>query len=349
MDFGYAVNKHWLLIAVTCVLLVGCFRPVFAGSFQGQRSLRVVFYNVENLFDCEDDTLKNDEEFLPHGWKGWTPERLWTKLGHLARVIAVSGKNQSCPDQSVFPSLVGLAEVENDACLDLLTKASPLKNAGYRYIHYESPDARGIDVCLLYQPYVFQPLLSRPIRVVFPREPEKTTRDLLYVVGRVMGRDTLHVIVCHLPSQSGGEAETATYRHQAAALLRSVADTLFRRHPQAFLLIMGDFNDAPDSPTLTSPLSTSLPAFELTNLMHAWTTTSNFGTYKYQSTWSIFDQLLVSASLLSHVGPSFRIEAPFLLIPDEQWLGNKPFRTYQGSQYQAGYSDHLPVGVDISF
>jgi endonuclease/exonuclease/phosphatase family metal-dependent hydrolase len=332
-----------LLIIIALYCRIFCF---------SENKIRVMFYNVENYFDCEDDSLKIDDEFLPGGIRGWTPSKFWKKTGNIARVLAVVGDNG-------FPDIVGMAEVENDRCLQKLTRVSPLKNAGYSFIHYESQDIRGIDVCLLYNPYVFAVLKSRPVSVIYTDEPEKKTRDILYVVGKVYSADTLHVFVCHFPSRLGGELETGSKRQQVAAIVRHLTDSIFNVVPKANILIMGDFNDTPDCPSIRNVLEAVSPekylrstkdvGIILYDLMEPFVGQYEFGTHKNQSEWAILDQIIVSGNLMEKSGKATIFRPDFLLVPDRRWLGEKPFRTYYGMKYQGGYSDHLPVYMDIKF
>ena len=203
--------------------------------------LTLVELNCENLFDCRHDSLKQDSEWLPDGQRKWTPARYWRKLNHIGQEIL------SCQDEGV-PDLVALVEVENDSCLYNLTRRSLLRHAGYQYIVTESPDLRGIDVALLYQPFTFRPLCFDFIGVP-PLEGMRPTRDILYVRGETVDGDTLHVFVVHAPSRYGGERVTRPNR-------RLVADRLLAAVSQyvtdagAKVIVCGDFNDYADSPAL---------------------------------------------------------------------------------------------------
>jgi endonuclease/exonuclease/phosphatase family metal-dependent hydrolase len=313
----------------------------------GREGLRVVFYNTENFFDCWHDSLKSDQEFLPGGIRGWTPTRYYRKAGNIARVMAAIGEDK-------FPDIVGLAEVENDACLKTLVYSSPLKNAGYSFLHVESEDTRGVDVALLYNRYQFQLLGHQALKIVFEGEPSKMTRDVLHAWGRMASGDSLHLYVCHFPSRLGGETESETYRRQVARLVRASVDSLFASQPKANILIMGDFNDYPSNKSLLVDLHAMEPQREpidgnLYNLMLPLEGIPGLGTNKQQAEWGILDQLLISSNLLPKTKGANIFSPDFLLLEDERWLGKKPFRTYNGMVYQGGYSDHLPVWLDLSF
>lgn len=330
--------RTFLLACIFCFTTFLCF---------ARDGFRVVFYNTENFFDCTHDSLKSDQEFLPGGIRGWTPARFFRKAGNISRVLAALGDD-------AFPEMVGLAEVENDACLKTLVHVSPLKNAGYAFVHEESEDARGVDVALLYNRYRFQVLGHEAISIRFQGEPTKKTRQLLHVWGKVSSGDSLHVYVCHFPSRLGGETESETYRRQTAQRLRSSVDSVFEGHPRANILIMGDFNDFPSNLSLARELRALDPVGsradgQLYNLMLPLDGMPGIGTNKQQSDWGILDQLIVSENLLAKTSGAHIFSPDFLLLEDDRWLGKKPFRTYNGMVYQGGYSDHLPVWLDLSF
>jgi endonuclease/exonuclease/phosphatase family metal-dependent hydrolase len=323
-----------LVFSVCCIL-----------QCRARDSFRVMFYNIENYFDCKHDSLKNDYEFLPGGIRGWTPAKFWKKTGNIAKVVAAIGGDK-------FPEIVGMAEVENDSCLRCLVHVSPLKNAGYSYIHQESPDERGIDVCLLYNRYLFSILSYKSIPVVFKEDSSKHTRDVLYVCGKTYKNDTLHIFVTHFPSRLGGELESESKRRDVAKLIRGKVDSILSVQEKSNILIMGDFNDYPDNLSISSDLRAEMPVINpgnktLYNLMLPMINNSDGGTNKHQGDWGILDQMLVSGNLLKRTKKATIFAPDFLLTSDERWLGRKPFRTYNGMTYQGGFSDHLPVYLDI--
>jgi endonuclease/exonuclease/phosphatase family metal-dependent hydrolase len=328
-------------LVLTCLF---CFTTVLGFAREG---FRVAFYNTENFFDCTHDSLKSDQEFMPGGIRGWTPSRFFRKAGNISRVLAALGED-------AFPEIVGLAEVENDGCLKTLVHVSPLKNAGYAFVHEESEDARGVDVALLYNRYRFQVLGHEALTICFEGEPGKKTRQLLHVWGKVSAGNCLHVYVCHFPSRLGGETESETYRRQVAKRLRSSVDAVLADHFDANILIMGDFNDYPANLSLARDLGALNPegprsSGQLYNLMMPLDGKPGIGTNKQQSEWGILDQLIVSGNLMNKTTGAHIFSPDFLLLEDDRWLGRKPFRTYNGMVYQGGYSDHLPVWLDLSF
>lgn len=338
----------------SCILLV-LFLVLVEAVAQGSGvsdTLRVMFYNAENLFDCEDDSLKDDSEYLPGGAKGWTPSRYWAKLSGLARVMAAVGDYR-------LPGLVGLCEVENDHVLSDLVGRTPLRTAGYRFLLTSSPDERGVDVALLYLPSCFRPLSHRSVTVAGGPRP---TRDILHVSGLLPTADTLDVIVCHLPSRYGGAKASAPFRRLAAQTLRGVVDSVCAVRHVPRVLVMGDFNDELQPSSMLSealgvevirrgaysPVDTSL--YRLLSL-------ADGGSYVYRGHWELIDHLLVSGRLLHRAdgcggvvtGADYArvVRLPFLLQDDEAFGGQKPFRTHLGGRYLGGYSDHLPLAVDL--
>jgi hypothetical protein len=316
------------------------------------RTARIMFYNCENLFDCIDDTLKNDEEFLPDGKRYWTKGKYYDKLNHISQVITAVGG-------WLPPELVGLCEIENYKTLHDLTHNSPLYRAEYKIIHKESPDNRGIDVALLYQPKSYKPIHSQFIGIQFPNEPKKHTRDILYSKGVLHQTDTLHVFVNHWPSRWGGELESEEYRIFVASVLKKHTDSLCAANNKPNIIIMGDFNDEPTNRSINVVLGAKMKATEFShNQLYNLTTLSNepqqTGTLKYQGNWSVIDQFIISGNLLVQDAELYTtsnnitiFNAPFLLERDDAYLGYKPFRTFVGYKYNGGYSDHLPVFFDL--
>ena len=292
--------------------------------------LTLVELNCENLFDCQHDSLKQDQEWLPASVRKWTPTRYWRKVNNIGQTIL------SCQQEGV-PDLVALVEVENDSVLHDLTRRSLLRNAGYEYLMTESPDLRGIDVALLYQPFRFRPICYDYLDIQ-PLEGMRPTRDILYIKGETLSFDTLHVFVLHAPSRFGGERSTRPNRRLVAERLMSVVSTL---PADAKVIVAGDFNDYADSPALQY-----LVASGLHNVTAQTQGTHGAqGTYRYQGQWQSIDHVLVSPSLLHRVAQTYINDAPFLLEEDKKFGGQKPLRTFNGYRYQRGFSDHLPLVV----
>ncbi|MDP4292525.1 MAG: endonuclease, partial [Bacteroidota bacterium] len=249
------------------------------------------------------------------------------------------------------PEIIGLAEVENQYVVNLLATRYPLAPFGYRSVHYESPDVRGIDVALLFRPDKFRLLYSAPLGVKLKEDASFVTRDILYSKGLVLGKDTLHLFVNHWPSKLGGETHSAPHRMAAASCLAKAVDSLLAINPAANILVMGDLNDEPHSPVVQS--LTDKDRLEL-NLMDAPLLKKETGSYKFSGKWSVIDQIIVSSELLKENGLHVKngaciFAASFLLVPDDSFGGEKPFRSFQGPHYTGGYSDHLPVLVDLMY
>ena len=306
------------------------FISYFLFSTAGAQSLTLVELNCENLFDCHHDTLKQDTEWLPASVRKWTPARYWRKVNSIGQVIL------SCQDEGV-PDLVALVEVENDTCIFDLTRRSLLRHAGYEYLMTQSPDLRGIDVALLYQPMSFRPLCYDYLEVE-PLKDMRPTRDILYVQGETPDGDTLHVFVVHAPSRFGGERAT---RPNRLLVMQHIVQVVNQLSPTAKVLVAGDFNDYADSPSLLF-----LEEQGLQNVTKVAVGTHGAqGTYRYDGRWESIDHVLVSPALFSFAKQVYINDAPFLLEKDKKYGGVKPFRTYNGMRYQRGFSDHLPLVV----
>ena len=312
-------------------------------------SLRVMFYNVENLFNPNEDSITSDDEYQPDGMRGWTYNRLKRKQINIAKVVlAVGGWDP--------PELVGVCEVEDYSVLYGLTNDTPLKNFGYKIVHRNSPDPRGIDVALLYRPDKFKVLFSSPFSIRFPFDTAARTRDILFVKGIACKRDTINIFVNHWPSKFGGATATIPKRKYVASVLRKLSDSLLSLNPNANILIIGDLNDSPYDESVSKVLrakmdSVNLAHNDLYNMLAGAGLSWKKGTIKFREEWETIDHIIVSKPLLSHSTPhSMQIfDAPFLLQDDEVWFGKKPFRTYYGAKYIGGFSDHLPVYADFNF
>jgi predicted extracellular nuclease len=308
----------------------------------------VVFYNVENLFDTKKDSVINDGAFTPDGFYHWTNKRFYKKLNDISKVfLSINGW--------VPPDIIGLAEIENANVLNKLCYTTGLKAYNYRYVHYDSPDSRGIDVALLYRKDRIKIIASYPVPVVFPLEPNSRNRDILYVKVQI-AIDTLHLFVNHWTSRFGGEGATIPKRNYYAQLLRNKVDSLLQISSNTNILIMGDFNDYPHDESMVKYLQTNNYKIEkehgtLFNLMLPFVG-KNIGTHKTQEFWGCLDQFIVSKSLLDgnlgwnvENGEAIIFDAPYLLVKDEKHGGYKTFRTYLGPRYLGGYSDHLPIKI----
>ncbi len=309
------------------------------------------FYNLENLFDTEDDPIINDAEFLPTGAKNWTKELYMDKLGNLSRVISELGTELS-PDGV---SILGVAEIENRRVLEDLVSQPKLASRNYQIIHFDSPDQRGIDVGLIYQAKYFTPTTSKAVLmpIFSPTGDTIKTRDILFVSGLYDG-EPLHILVNHWPSRRGGEAASQPFRNAAALICKNIADSLIQADPNAKILIMGDLNDDPTSPSVKKVLAVSYKKEEtkkggLFNPMYDFYK-RGIGTLAYQDSWNLFDQIILSYGLINEKTGGFQFynarvfNENYLFQKSGQYRGY-PHRTFSGDTYIAGFSDHLPVFV----
>lgn len=303
--------------------------------------------NCENLFDCAHDSLKQDEEFLPESLRHWNKSRYWEKLKHTGQTILSCGdKPDNCPlkaDGWTLPDMVALCEVENDSVMRDLTKRSVLRNAGYEYLVTQSPDLRGIDVALLYRPDAFQLLHSHSLRIT-PLKGMRPTRDILYAEGLIANGDTLHVFVVHLPSRYGGTRHTRPYRLQVGKKLMESVDSIRTNHPQASILVAGDFNEGDRTEVLQWLNEQGLHSVTA----EACGQHGARGTYKYQGIWESIDHVLTTAPMRKRLIDSHVNDALFLLEEDQRFGKVQPRRNYQGYRYNDGFSDHLPLVVHFN-
>ena len=318
-----------------------------------QDNFRVLFYNVENLFDTRDDSLKDDNDFLPDGFMRWSDWKYREKLKNITKVITAVGGMYS-------PALVGLCEIENDSVLHDLTKRSALSVQGYDFIVTDSPDERGIDVALLYQRHQFKLIEYTEYDIKFKDERIRPTRNILHAVGTLVNEDTLDVFVSHFSSRVSGKLETEQARIESAQVLRNKVDSILSIRINPNLIIMGDFNDEPDDKSLLNVLKANqikedIKTNDLYNLLYIKNKTSEYGTYKYHGIWSVIDHLIVNGRLLNndnstHVknNKAYIYNESFLLEKDEKYYGVKPYRTNIGRRYNGGFSDHLPIYMDLS-
>lgn len=293
-------------------------------------SSAVVFYNVENLFDTWNDRATNDEDFLPEGELNWTDERLATKIDHLGSAIQWASGEQ-------HPVLVGLCEVENAAVVEALAQSEKLRPAQYAVVHHDSPDERGIDVALLYDPKNMALLGSEPLLVALDND---RTRDILHAT-LATTTDTFHVFVNHWPSRGEGLKKSEPKRMAAARILAQALEGI-RTSPTTHVLIMGDFNDTPSDRSIQEVLGasceTSAPLVDLMCVDQP----EGHGSHKYDGHWDYLDQFVVDKALASRVSSTHAFWDKRLLFKHPKY-GLSPNKTYSGNSYKGGYSDHLPI------
>jgi len=321
--------------------------PLFAQK--GKQPLKVVFYNVENLFDTIDDKHKNDNEFLPGSEKNWDSDKYFQKIGNLGNVL-------NSIDSVELPAIIGFCEVENREVLIDLIRYTPLTGSPYKIILEEGADPRGIDVALIFRSDRFSYLSHQAIS----GSKQFRTRYILYVKLLGPAADTLHLFVNHWKSRYGGEKETRPKRMENATLLRKVVDSLFALNTKTNILIMGDLNDEPDDESIilgleALPMGRKPEAGELYNLFYK-SFKEGEGTLWYKN-WDLFDQIIVSGNLLVKKRKNIpRILTPYGFIVKREWMlyennyGDQvPLRSYSRGKYLEGYSDHLPVYTILEY
>jgi len=326
------MNQNYIQIKkITFLILIS-----FSISLHAQTNFRLTFYNVENLFDTHNNPKTNDDEFTPDGSRHWTNYKYWQKIKKTSKTLKIIGGWEA-------PAIIGLAEIENDTVLKDLIYADPLRNSNYGIIHRDSPDHRGIDVALLYKKDKFFPINYK----FYPLRDDKGeiihSREFVYSKGIIKGGDTLHILVVHLPSRYGGYKKSEPKRLNAVKQLISITDSLNNRFNNPNIVIMGDFNDTPTNKSLIL-----LNNNKWLNLLQC-----DHGTHKYHEKWSKLDHFFVSNSLLekgNNISSDNKTNVSkerFLLEEDVKYLGKKPFRTFIGFKYNGGFSDHLPIFIDL--
>jgi predicted extracellular nuclease len=304
----------------------------------------VAFYNLENLFDTEDDAHTLDDDFTPKGPKKWSYKRYKRKLSKLAKTIVQLGRKHS----GLGPVLVGIAEVENRKVIRDLIHTGPMKALPYDYVHFESPDERGIDTALIYHKEHFEQIFSEPIALLIDNEEGErdTTRDILYVHGKLNGEE-IHLFVNHWPSRRAGEDLTSHKRVEAANTILSYMSELEKEQENLNYIIMGDFNDGPDAESIARLVESK----QLYNPMKKLISPER-GSANYKRRWSLFDQIIVSHSFFNYESETHSFahadifDEHFLTEWKGKYRGN-PFRTYVGRKYKGGFSDHFPVYIQL--
>jgi len=329
------------------VLLILKCNTVFSQA-EEFNTLQIMFYNVENLFDVYDDTLKNDNDFLPSGVLRWNYSRYHNKINSLYKTIVSAG------DWSP-PGIVAMGEVENRSVLEDLIYGTYLSKYKYRVIHEDSPDHRGIDVCLIYRSDLLSLISSNYWIPNGIRQEDYTTIKVLYTRFKFRN-DTIHIIVNHWPSRRGGVLAGESMRIKIAEMVKEKADSIsLSSQSGSKIIILGDFNSTPDDQEIRILTSENKDGIRIINLSEG-KADEGYGTYRYQGTWEMIDQVFVSDCLLKsseglYTEASFFsiLKPDFLLMKDPKYPGFTPFATYRGYRYQGGFSDHLPVLLKLNF
>ena len=335
-------------------LLSGFFLILSLCVFAQKKQYKVIaigFYNCENFFDTVHDTAKQDEDFTPNGSYHYTEEVYKQKVHNIASVFEKMGTDVT-PDG---PAIIGMAEVENSTPIKDVIIQPNIIARHYNYVWFPTPDVRGISVAMIYNPKYFTVLGSRPVHV--PVESigwTRPTRDVLHVYGILAG-DTVHVLVNHWPSKSGGEAETNEGRRVAAGVDKKIIDSLTKDNPNVKILIMGDLNDNPTSDGVMKVIKAKADkeTIKLTDIYNPWINMYNkgMGTESYRGEWNLIDQIMMSGAFLDKKNEKWKFykaeifNRPFLVnkIGNDKGL---PHRSFTVSQvWDNGYSDHFPVLV----
>jgi hypothetical protein len=320
---------------------------------EGKGVYPIAFYNVENLFDTERDPAINDSDFTPEGKYQWTQDKYLKKLTNLAYVISQLGKDES---QTGF-AILGVAEVENRKVMEDLIHTGKLAENNYQIVHHDSPDERGIDVGLIYDPQLFNHITYKIYPFTLPGDrygSNYKTRDILVVSGLLAG-EPICVLVNHWPSRRGDDSEAL--RERAGAICRHISDSIYKEDPQTGIIIMGDLNDNPKDKSVRVALGAKRNKEEvqpggLFNTM--WQVLDKgIGSERYRDTWNLFDQIIISESLLNQGSSkltykrSYVFNRKFLIQQSGNYRGY-PLRTFSGTTFLNGYSDHFPTLIYLT-
>lgn len=330
----------------TLLLLTGI---IVSAQKKEYKTAVIAFYNLENLYDTVDNPITNDEEFLPSGVRNYNTPIYMDKLGKLATVISQLGTDAN-PDG---PAILGVAEVENDTVLNDLVHHKLIEKRGYKIVHYDSRDIRGVDVGLLYNPKYFTVLESNKLFVQLPGGSKDSyfTRDILWVKGKLDG-EVVHIYVNHWPSRSGGEKRSEPARNAAAQVCKNHIDSIAKLEPNAKVIVMGDLNDDPINHSVSKIINAKGSQKDVTagGFFNPWVDMyrKGFGTLAYQDAWGLFDQIIISQPFLNKDQTGFFFYQQHI-FQREYMVENKgrykgyPMRTWDGNSYRGGYSDHFPT------
>ena len=345
-------------------LVIVALLPLMCWAQEEQVPVRVAFWNMENFFDPFVDSTKTYNAFTEDGMQHWTKTRFYRKRNNMYKAILAMSENHPL-------GILGMCEVENEYVLSALFEQTPLKKHNYRWVLYEGPDKRGIDPAIVYSIDHFQLVESAVFPYYNPEDTAYHSRDILYAkfisrVGPSTGSgtstmaDTIHVFVNHWPSRYSGELETVGSRSCSAAILRNKVDSIMAAAPEDYqpkVIMMGDLNDCPTDPSVYDVLRARHPSEMedgcLINLFGKNDGLGFEGTLKHQADWQIFDQIIVTPGVMNGEGLHYQegsariFHADFMLEDDEAYHGKKLFRTYIGPRYFGGFSDHLPVYIDL--
>ncbi len=340
--------KKLFLTGLFAALMIACF---------AQKPYTVVFYNLENLFDTINDPDTHDEEFLPDGVKKWNTVKYNKKLANMERVLFdLAAQNQT------FPTVIGVSEIENRSVLEDLAAQPNLSKGNYRIVHFDSPDARGVDCAFFYRPDQFKLEGAKAHKFDMPSLPNLRTRDLTTMWGTIEG-EPFFFLVSHWPSRLGGKEASAPKRIAAAQQCRRIADSVLKVNPATKIVIMGDFNDDVTDESVTEHLGAKGKMKDLqTGDMYSPfidMLRAGHGTLAYQDAWNLFDIMVISENLATGSTGELKL----LRAEDSKFYGNifhrgymiqkegqykgYPLRTFVTNNFQNGYSDHFPVFIQF--
>ena len=359
-QLSYDIIKRMVLLCFVCF--------VITDTALAQEPIRVAFWNMENFFDPFVDSTKAYNAFTEDGMQHWTKTRFYRKRNNMYKAILAMSENRPL-------GIIGMCEVENEYVLSAIFEQTPLKKHNYRFVHYEGPDKRGIDPAIVYSIDHFQLVESAVFPYYNPEDTAYHSRDILYAkfIGKdgpstlrqaqgsgTAEADTIHIFVNHWPSRYSGELETVGSRSCSAALLRAKVDSIMATAPEGYqpkVIMMGDLNDCPTDPSVYDVLRARHPSEMeegcFVNLFGKNDGLGFEGTLKHQADWQIFDQIIVTPAVMDGEGLHYQegsariFHADFMLEDDETYHGKKLFRTYIGPRYFGGFSDHLPVYIDL--
>jgi hypothetical protein len=342
------IAQAWIISLICLLLSVGQSLTTVAQNLQTRPAI-IAFYNFENLYDTLNDPKIDDEDFQPTGAYAYTGEIYKTKQQHLEAVVSKFGIDAN----SDGFALLGTAEIENDVVLRDLCNQPWLKKRNIKFVQFDSPDRRGIDVALLYNPSYFKVLQAKALPVLMPTDGsgKEFTRDVLWVTGKLQG-EVVHVFVNHWPSRRGGEAASAPKRKLAAGVSKAIYDSLIKEDPNVKTIIMGDLNDDPINESVTKVLGAEgkLKDVKGNKMFNPFMDfyKNGIGTLAYQDAWGLFDQIILSPSfVIKNRGGGLKFDharvfnESFLIEKFGQYKGY-PKRSFVGSTWNDGYSDHFP-------
>ncbi|MCM1021011.1 MAG: endonuclease/exonuclease/phosphatase family protein [Muribaculum sp.] len=316
----------------------------------------VAFYNLENLFDTINENGSYDREFSPEGAKMWNSDKYWKKIHNLATAISKLN-TENTPNG---PGIIGISEIENRSVIEDLVKevdnvlvADGREPWGLQICHHDSPDRRGVDVGLLYNPLYFELKNVNNHRLKIDDNPDFLTRDQMVVTGEMFEKP-ISIIVNHWPSRLGGQAESEYLRVEAAKLSAHIADSLWKANPDMGVIVMGDLNDDPQNKSCAQTLGARRDREKATD--HGfynpfwWILDQGVGSLCYQGKWNLFDQIIVSGNLANGKGGDLQYwkatvhNMPMLRTQSGKYK-NYPLRTFSGKTFLNGYSDHFPTQI----